>query len=59
MKNKFLIYLPNKEEPLTVYAEGIDYGGDIIVLWNQRPGVIVAVAPLSAIVINVSENKDD
>ena len=58
MKNKFLIYLPNKEEPLTVYAEEADYWGGTTVLWNQRRGDVVAVVPLSALVINVSENKD-
>lgn len=59
MKNKFLIYFPDKEEPLTVYAEEMDCGGGATVLWNQRRGDAVAVVPLSALVINVSENKDD
>ena len=60
MKNKFLIYLPDKEEPITIYAERMDFGGGPTVLWNQSPGTgAVAIVPLSALVINVSENNDD
>ena len=60
MKNKFLIYLPDKEEPLTVYAEGMVNEGGTTVLWSHGGGrEVVAVVPLSALVINVSKNKDD
>lgn len=59
MKNKFLIYLPNKEYPLTVHAEEMICEGHTTVLWNQRGREVVAVVPTSALVINVSENKDD
>lgn len=57
MKNKFLIYLPDKEEPLTVYAEEMVCEGGTTVLWNHGGREVVAVAPLSALVVNVSKNQ--